>query len=390
MRNGLNISGVSELVHEIQENPEEAPIVFDVAGTWKRGAAVTEVRTAHYGTIRMARGWTIESSAETRTDRSLPSPPELMMAALGACVLVTHAHGYSARGISLTGLDVAVTGAFRYRPPEDDDGRAGPRLFEDLRYVIDVGCDGDDDQMRALSQFVTCFSPNHRAFIDEGSVHLELATGDGGTETISALRSPAVPTRAAADDFGPAKCDVRADLAWEYATQAHVQMRLGAALDPQERRHAITIDQAKQMVGLDSGANPQELLLAGIVSELLHGVIDEAARSDVEIGDLRIESGGRLDIRGMLNVDPSVPARFHDVGLRVVVGSSAPRAEIERVVQAAIDRSLGLASLRFAYPIGLTLRRGDEVLLELDSDGEQVRRFLELMAEKAHALQNEG
>ncbi len=387
MRNGLDISGVSELVHEINENPEEAPIVFDVVGQWKRGSALVDVRTAHYGTIRMARGWKVEAEPGQRPAREAPTPEELAIAALGACVLVTHAHGYSARGISLTSLRVGVHGTVRHRDTAEHSH--APRLFEDLRYAIEVECDGDDDQMRALSQFVTCFSPNHRAFLDEGSYTIELETSAGsGPATVTPLSTPPPATLAAAQALGSGRCPVQANLTWEYATQARATMRLGPALNPAERSYDITIDQAKQMVGLDSGLNPQELLLTAIVSELLFGLQDQAERRGITFDALRVESGGRLDIRGMLNVDPSVPARFHRIGLRIVAKTSAPHALVEEAASAAVHENLGLGSLRFPYAIDLELRRNQERLLELRSDGEQVRTFLELMARnnKAHAL----
>lgn len=385
MRNGLDISGVSELVHEISTNPEEAPIIFDVVGTWKRGSALAEVRTAHYGTIRMARGWTVESDPADHEQRSAPSPEELTLAALGACVLVTHAHGYSARGISLSGLRVGVTGSLRHASTADTPTPA--HLFENLRYAIGVECDGDDDQMRGLSQFVTCFSPNHRAFLDAGELAVELQTADG---TTTALASPPVSTLEATEASAAPPCDVKADLTWEYATQAHVRMTLGAALNPKEESYDIVVDQAKQMVGLDSGPNPQELLLAATVSELLFLVHDEAERRGIALDTLRVESGGRLDIRGMLNVDPEVPARFHRIGLRIVAHGAAPNATMQQLADAALARSVCIASLQFPYSIDLALKRGDTSLLEMTSNVTQVDNFLKMMAEKnqaAHALE---
>lgn len=45
MRNGLNISGVSELIHEIREKPAEALIDFRVTGHPARDGVATHVRT---------------------------------------------------------------------------------------------------------------------------------------------------------------------------------------------------------------------------------------------------------------------------------------------------------------------------------------------------------
>lgn len=60
MRNGLNISGVSELIHEIREKPAEALIDFRVTGHPARDGVATHVRTARHGSVRMARGFRVD------------------------------------------------------------------------------------------------------------------------------------------------------------------------------------------------------------------------------------------------------------------------------------------------------------------------------------------
>jgi uncharacterized OsmC-like protein len=142
------------------------------------------------------------------------------------------------------------------------------------------------------------------------------------------------------------------------------------------------------MIGLDSGPNPQELLLAAIVSELILGIADLAQQRNVPIESLVVESGGRLDIRGMLNVKPGVPARFHDIGFRVRVTSDADRAAVASLVEEAARTSFGLCSLQRPYDIAVELHRGDASLLSFHSNGPQVEAFLRAAAEKNQELMN--
>jgi uncharacterized OsmC-like protein len=334
----------------------------------------------------MARGFRLEAVSMQSPDLRSPTPPELAIAALGACVLITHAHGYSARGISITRLSVDVTAGFRCN--RHGQGVASPSVFEDVRYAINVDCDGEDEPLKQLTQFVTCFSPNHRAFLDEGDYRLkvEIRSAKGDPQAVE-RRGDAAQGRGPKAD-GPAVFanQVRAGLEWEYATQARARMSLKSDLRPLGREHGVTVDQSKQMVGLDSGLNPQELLLAAMVSELVLGIADLAPQRGIEIGALEVGSGGRLDIRGMLNAVPGVPARFHDLHFTVRIATDSDRRAVEALVDEVARSAFGLCSIRTPYGIGVELSRGATQLLQLQSNLAQVQEFLALMAAKNQEL----
>ncbi|GLZ31339.1 hypothetical protein Lesp02_35270 [Lentzea sp. NBRC 105346] len=275
MRNGLNISGLSEFVHEIERDPEEGVLAFRVETEPDGDRATAHVRTCRFGTTRMARDFTVPQGP-----RHL-SPYETAFAAFGACLLMTHVNGFTARAVSLSSLRVRVTAT-----PDHDTWT--------VAYDIDVDADCDDDTLRSVTLFASALSPNHRLLVDDAEV-------DGLSATLSVREEPL-----------PA---VRADLRWEYGMETWATTSLDGGV-----AHTLVLDQGKQMLGIDRAPNPQETLLAAIGAELAlrHGV--------------RVCGTGRLDARGANNV-PGIPVRFH--GLRLDVDGPVAASPLLRLVCAA-------------------------------------------------------
>ena len=362
MRNGLNISGVSELVHEIQTVPKEALIRFHTTGQLDHGRVSVDVRTARHGTFRMARGFGLRMDPLRLDERDTLSAYEATVAAIGACVLITHVHGYTARGVLLSELSVRVsaevgTGADGGRPD-------GGNVFGGLRYRIDVSCDGDREQLASVSQFATCFSPNHRALLDPAEVGVTgvVRRSDGSTETVEVDLGD-LPTGGSGEPV-----TVEAALRWEYGLECEALTRIGTE---QPWRSRFTVDQSKQMVGIDKGPNPQEVLLAAISGDLGTGIADAAAAAGVPVSGVEVDGRGQLDIRGMMNISKEVPARFHEIRFVVAVDSDAPLDAVRGVLEAAARSSAPLALIRPAR----------EVEVEVHADGEEISGFTSSLAQ---------
>lgn len=375
MRNGLNISGVSELVHEIQEKPEEALITFDVSSRMQGPAVDVDVHTAHHGTFRMARGFQLRLEAPGAPSPEAYSSPETTVAALGACVLITHVNGYTARGVNLGGLNMTVTANLPVTP----DGTPLPDAgFEDIRYAIDVACEANDDMVRSLTQFTTCFSPNHRAFLDEAEVELRgtVLRSSGAVDTLVLATDNLVfdsPT-------GQPVVSVEARVRWEYGTEVWALVKVGGEAPAQ--RPPLIIDQSKQMLGIDRGPNPQETLLAAICGDLTAAIREIARDEDLRVGDVRVDSRGQLDIRGMANVQRDVSPRFHGLRFEVELTSDEALTDLRQVLVAAARNSPALCSLRRPNTIDVRLSHGGEQILELESSREQAEALRDAITEQ--------
>ena len=293
MRNGLNTSGLSEFVHEIEQNPEEGVLEFTVVGSPGADEADTRVLTTRFGMTRMARDFTITHHPLRSRGRSA-TPYESALAAFGACVLMTHVQGYTVRGVSITDLRVRVSAELLV---DDSDGS----VFRDIRYRIDVDCDCGDEVLGSVTQFVSALSPNHRLLVDDADFDVVVTTRrpSGESETFTLNRD--ADSQNSSPGANQRVLLVTAELRWEYGMETWASTSTGDA-----GWHTIVLDQGKQMLGIDRGPNPQEVLLSAICSDLALGIRDRIPAADV-----RIRSQGRLDARGAHNVEDNIPVRFH-------------------------------------------------------------------------------
>ncbi|MFJ4434531.1 OsmC family protein [Streptomyces sp. NPDC088923] len=326
MRNGLNITGVSETVHEIRESPAEAVADFAVSApdvASPPGTVTSRTLTARNGTVRMARDFRLTHRLALAPDTPAapgalaPTPYEAALASLGACVLVTTVNGCTARGITLGGISVTV----RAELPLAADGTPAPgRPLEDIGWRCEIDCEAPTDVLRSVSRLVTAFSPNHRAFLDAAP-----------------LTPPLTPGPATAP--GDGSCSIEAVVVWEYGSEAvcRTTLTVGGV------RHTAApfgVDQAKQMLGIDKAPNSQEVLLAALSAEL-SGLLPE-----VPPGALL--AAGRIDTQGMLNIVREVPSSFHRLRLST---TGVP----ESALPGAVTRAVLPATLSTARPIVVEL-----------------------------------
>ncbi|MCX4820794.1 OsmC family protein [Streptomyces sp. NBC_01142] len=371
MRNGLNITGVSEMVHEIREYPAEAIAAFAVqapAGASAPGTVTSRTLTARNGTVRMARDFRLAHRFALTPDGSdapPPTPYESALASLGACVLVTTVNGYTARGVTLGGISVTV----RAELALDDTGRpAAGRPLENIRWRCDVDCDADVDTARSINRLVTAFSPNHRIFLDEAPFDSVGVTLPDGRTTPVTLPPPAISSDFRSSDFRTT-CSLEATVTWEYGSEG----RYSTAVRADGVRHESgpwPVDQAKQMLGIDRAPNSQEILLAALCAEL-------TALLSGERIPVRLRAEGRLDTRGMLNVTREAPSRFHGLALQAAVPDSTIGATaLTTALTTALSRSVLVATLAAPRAVDVALWLGGERVVSVNSttaDAEAVR-----------------
>jgi putative redox protein len=101
----------------------------------------------------------------------------------------------------------------------------------------------------------------------------------------------------------------------------------------QIRDFQFKVDEPPLIGGTDTGPTPVELVLAalGTCQEIVYATYARVLGIPVERVDVTAE--GRVDLRGFFGV-AEVPAGFQDVTFTVDIASSAPPAEVARLVQA--------------------------------------------------------
>ncbi|MGW1608304.1 OsmC family protein [Streptomyces sp. NPDC002285] len=381
MRNGLNIAGVSEMVHEIREIPAEAVARFAVetpAGAATPGSVTSRTLTARNGTIRMARDFRLGHRLTVTADEpdgARPTPYESALAALGACVMVTSVNGYTARGVTLGAMSITVRADLEL----DATGRpVAGRPLQNIAWRCDVDCDKDPDTARSINRLVTAFSPNHRVFLDAAPLDTVVLVGADGRTTALDAPAPGADSEAA----GPARSTtVEATVTWEYGSEGSYVTTVGTP-GARLRSGPWGVDQAKQMLGIDRAPNSQEILLAALCAELTSLLPDGSV----------LRAAGLLDTRGMLNVAREVPSRFHGLSLEAVAQDLSAR-DLSR----ALARSVLLATLATPREVDVELwLAGRQVVSDhsITADAEAVRdeltRKAGQQAEQTNSRKNAG
>jgi uncharacterized OsmC-like protein len=359
MRNGLNTAGVSETVHELREHPEHAIADFAVAGAVEPGGdgiLHTRALTLRDGVTRVARDFRLDQRPFGSPQHDLPTPYESALAALGACVLITNVNGYTARGVTIEAMQITV----RAHLPLDATGHPANGLpLSGIRWHCEIECGAPSETIQSINRLVCAFSPNHRVFLDASPITMvALVQRDGDeTETIPVSWSPASAPTSAAET-----CPVEAQVTWEYGSEATYRTALSG-----EWTGPFVVDQAKQMLGIDKGPNSQEILLSALCGELAHLIRAESAARGIELDDVHLRLGGRLDERGMLNVLREISSSFHNLLIEVTVRSDASRGDLHDLLRDALSRAVLPATLAHSTVIGVELSRSGTTELAHES-----------------------
>ncbi|AUG76118.1 OsmC family protein [Kitasatospora sp. MMS16-BH015] len=370
MRNGLNITGVSESVHEFRDNPQEAIADFSVtlplgrAAGGPAGHLECRTRTLRTGTLRVARDFTLRhrpfgalGKPSAGSVPVLPTAYESTLAAVAACVLVTQVNGYTARGVNLGGLRVRARG----RLALGADGRPQSAVpLAGLEWGCTIDCEAPTELLESVNRLVAAFSPNHQALLDTTPVLVSVHAA-GPTGPSEWTRVDWAPAAGAGAGAGTDHCTVEADAVWEYGSEAVYRTSLATA-DQSRSTGPWTVDQAKQMLGIDKAPNSQEILLAALCAEVAELLEVEAARCGTVLSG-HLTASGRLDTRGMMNVLREVPSRFHALTLDLAVTEGFPVAEAAELLGAALCSAVIPATLLHPLTVDIQLcRNGDQLV----------------------------
>jgi uncharacterized OsmC-like protein len=352
MRNGVSIAFVSELAHEIRERPEEGQFIY--RATARRDDArgmECRVNTATAGSIRAARNFVIplpwtEPATAGRAD--LPSAAtELALIGLAACALTTSVLASTTTRQTISRALVSLT-----------HGSCAHGMPQELHYVLTMESSHDASAVRSVVEGVLAHSPNHRTFVEPCPLEVTVLDADsrpeGKEQTVGAhvaLNESGSRHRHSGRDGLPA-LQVR----WDYGVQLSTWPRVGDSI---AGAHYL-VDQPKQLGGIDRGPNPQEYLLAGLATSLLEALHRLATARDLKLGSLVCSCEGRVDVRGIMGVDESVPARVQDLHAYVQASHPHGRAQLERLVAEAAELSPVARLLREPLTIEVEARDGAE------------------------------
>jgi uncharacterized OsmC-like protein len=92
-----------------------------------------------------------------------------------------------------------------------------------------------------------------------------------------------------------------------------------------KRRFTINADEPLELLGENTAANPQELLMAALNACITVGYVAGAAVNGIALTKLEIETTGQLDLRGFLGLDSDVKAGYESLQYVVrIAGNGTP------------------------------------------------------------------
>ena len=133
---------------------------------------------------------------------------------------------------------------------------------------------------------------------------------------------------------------------WRVTTTWQGQARSRAEIESCEiggekvpRRFSIDIDEPRELGGSNSFANPQEHLIAALNACMTVGYVAQCAVRGITLESLAIETGGEIDLRGFLGIDPAVPPGYENLSYTVRIKGSGTKEQFAEIHEAVMATS---------------------------------------------------
>jgi len=111
----------------------------------------------------------------------------------------------------------------------------------------------------------------------------------------------------------------------------------GVRCEVSEGRWNLTIDASEKSGGTGAGPDPGFVVRSALAACFAMGYVNWAAHLDVPISAVEVDLHADFDARGQHGVE-GIPAGYSEIRYEVRIQSTAPEADIQRVVDAA-DRA---------------------------------------------------
>lgn len=160
--NGIDLDAVEQIVDRVQKWPDRACTRLRVKTDWTgQTRSETRVEQLRRDGTGVDRGFTILSDepAELLGTNSAPTPQELLLAALNACLAVGYAAQAAMRGVTLSSCRIETEGEFDLRGVLGLDENIPPGSRR-LNYVVHLDSDAGPELLQEIHEAVMGSSPN--------------------------------------------------------------------------------------------------------------------------------------------------------------------------------------------------------------------------------------
>lgn len=165
--NNVDVDALGVIAANARSKPDQATLGFGVTTRWT-GQMRSEGSAKP---IKLGNGQTINRHFKIAADEpeeilgtdEAPTPQELLLAALNACMTVRYVEGASIRGINLTKLEIETEGTLDLRGLFQLSDMIPPG-YPAIKYVVRISGDGTLKQFEEIHAEVQQVSPNYDSF----------------------------------------------------------------------------------------------------------------------------------------------------------------------------------------------------------------------------------
>jgi uncharacterized OsmC-like protein len=125
--------------------------------------------------------------------------------------------------------------------------------------------------------------------------------------------------------------------------------RIGGQQVPKD--FTIRIDEPLELCGTNQYANPQEYLLAALNACMVVTYTAYCALEGIELEELRIETEGDIDLRGLLSIDAAVKPGYDQLRYTVHIKGNATPEQFEKIHRTVMATSPNYFNLANAIPM---------------------------------------
>lgn len=106
-----------------------------------------------------------------------------------------------------------------------------------------------------------------------------------------------------------------------------------------DRHFEIPTDEPTELLGTNTHANPQEVLMAGFNACMMVGYVTGSSMAGITLERIEIETEGELDLRGFLGIDKSVTPGYDEISYTVRIKGDASPEQFRKIHETVMASS---------------------------------------------------
>lgn len=161
--NGINVTNLKQTIASIAAHPDSGQTRWSVTSRWMGGTRTDHsVESVDIGGQRIDRRFQlqIDEPCELCGTNKFANPQEYLMAATNACMMVGYATVAAVMGVTLTSLELEMSGDIDLRGFLDIDRSVTPG-YDRMHYTVRITGDGTREQFEKMHEVVQRTSPNY-------------------------------------------------------------------------------------------------------------------------------------------------------------------------------------------------------------------------------------